>query len=335
VNTSLARPYRSLRIAVTVGLLGLVSLAAVGPAAAVQHGTLGIQPSNGSDFFHLSLYPGAATDVTAIVSNSTNTPVTLPIYPVDAQSSPEGAFVFASQSDIAIGTGAWMRLDTAQITVPANSEIEVPFRLSVPATTPPGDYVGGLIIQAPLVEGETSAVGGDTALRMDVIQRLGVRVYLNVAGTALKSLELGELTWNQTAESLTFTLPVSNTGNTILHPTGTVNLSGWIGANTELKFDPPESIFPGESLDLQVHLPQVAPIQIGTAEATIVSKAGADRAQTSVIYAPWLPLGIGLFLLTVGVYGAWRAARFVRRARLAIAQAARVAPLDGGPTSAA
>ncbi|TFB56396.1 DUF916 domain-containing protein [Cryobacterium tagatosivorans] len=323
-----------MRSVVAVAVLALALLATAGPAAAIDNGTLGIRPSNESDFFHLSLYPGAATDATAIVSNHTDTPVTLLTYPVDGQSSPQGTFALAAQTDPRTGIGAWVRLDTAQITVPANSDLKVPFRLSVPANTPPGDYAGGLIIQSPPVEGETSIVGGDTAVRLDVIQRQGVRIYLNVAGTALKSLELGDLSWKQTGDTVTFTLPVRNTGNSILHPTATLDLSGWIGANTNLNFDTPESILPGENLDLKARLLKAPPIQAGTADATITSEAGTDHAQASIVYAPWLLLGVGLFLLAVVVYGLWRAARFVRRARRAIAQVARAGPDNHAPTTA-
>jgi hypothetical protein len=334
VTTSLARTYRSLHIVVTVGALALAMLATAGAATAVENGTVGIRPSNEPDFFHLSLLPGAATDVAAIVSNSTDQPVTLLTYPVDGQSSPQGPFSFASKTDATTGVGAWVRLDTAQITVPAKSELKVPFRLSVPANTPPGDYSGGVIIQSPPVEGETSIVGGDTAVRVDVIQRQGVRIYLNVAGAALKSLELGELSWRQTADGVIFTLPLRNTGNTILHPTGTVDLGSWVGPNIELDFDPPESILPGERFDLQARQDRVPPIQAGTATAIISSEAGTGQAQTNVIYAPWLLLGIGLLLLVVVIYGATRAARFVRRARSAIAQVARVGPSEEAPTHA-
>jgi hypothetical protein len=318
---------------VAVSALALAMLATAGAATAVENGTVGIRPSNEPDFFHLSLLPGAATDVAAIVSNSTDQPVTLLTYPVDGQSNPQGSFSFASKTDAATGVGAWVRLDAAQITVPANSELRVPFRLSVPANTPPGDYVGGVVIQSPPVEGETSIVGGDTAVRVDVIQRQGVRIYLNVAGAAVKSLELGELSWRQTADGVTFTLPLRNTGNTILYPTGTVDLASWMGGDTELDFDPPESILPGERFDLQARQDRVPPIQAGTATAIISSEAGTDLAQTNVIYAPWTLLGIGLLLFVIAIYGASRAARFVRRARRAIAQVARAGPSGKAPTN--
>ncbi len=84
--------------------LGLVLLSATlcialypaGPATAVDNGALGIRPATESDFFHISLFPGAAIDATAIVSNHTAIPATLLTYPVDAQTTPQGGFALAS-----------------------------------------------------------------------------------------------------------------------------------------------------------------------------------------------------------------------------------------------
>lgn len=300
-------------------MLGLALFAAAGPAVAVDNGTLGIRPAEESDFFHFSLYPGAAIDATAIVSNHTLDSVTLLNYPVDNQGNPQGTFALASQSDPRVGVGAWVQLGADHITVPSNSELEVPFRLSVPAETPPGDYAGGLIIQSPPVLGETSTLSGDTAVRLDVIQRQGVRIYLNVSGTAVKSLENGDLSWQQTGDTVTFTLPLHNSGNIILDPSADLDISSWIGVNSQLKFDTPESMLPGGNLELHARLLQAPLVQVGSAEATITSAAGTSHAQTSLIYAPWVLVGIGLLVLSAALYGAWRAARFIRRARHAIA----------------
>ena len=326
------RPHGPLRIALAMGVLAMALLATAGPATAVDNGTLGIRPANESDFFHLSLYPGAATDATAIVSNHTQTSVTLLTYPVDGQSSPQGTFALASQTDPRTGVGAWVRLEAEQITVPANSELKVPFRITVPSGTPPGDYAGGLIIQSPPVQGKTSTVNGNTAVRLDIIQRQGVRIYLNVAGTAVKALQHGDLSWQQTGDTLTFTLPVHNTGNTTLHPRASLDVSGWIGANTQLKFDTPEIMLPGANLDLHARLRAAPVVQAGNAEATLTSEAGTGHARTSLIYAPWALIAIALLALAAALYGAWRTARFIRRARHAIAQIrARDEPRSDGP----
>lgn len=314
------RPSRALSTALMTAALALCLLAGSGPVAAVDNGALGIRPANESDFFHMSLYPGAALEATAIVTNHTQTAVTLLNYPVDATSTPQGAFALANQDEPRPGVGGWVQLANDHITVAANSELKVPFRISVPAGTPPGEYAGGLIIQSPPVQGKTSTVDGDTAVRLDVIQRQGVRIYLNVAGTAVSTLKHGDLSWQQTGDTLTFTVPLNNTGNTILHPSATLDVSSWLGANTQLKFDTPESMLPGSALELHARLTQAPAIQSGTAEATFTSEAGTEHSETSVIYAPWPLLVAGLFLVLALAYGAWRTARFVRRARHAIAQ---------------
>lgn len=305
-----------------LAFLVLAVLSAAGQASAVDDGTVGIRPANESDFFHISLYPGAAIDAEAVVANHSQAPVVLLNYPVDGQTTPQGGFALGSQTDPQKGIGAWVHLPSDRLTIPAKSEMKVPFRLTVPPGTTPGDYAGGLIIQSPPVQGKTTTVNGDTAVRIDVVQRQGVRIYLNVAGTAVKSLTPGDLAWDQKGNDLAFTLPVHNTGNTILHPSAELKLTGWPGPDSSLKFDTPESLLPGSSIDLHATAPKSPSAMNADAQAKLSSEAGTTQATTHVLYAPWLLLGIGLLILAGASYGAWRAARFIRRARTALAQTA-------------
>ena len=313
---------KSLRIVFIMAAMaiGVAIFSAAGQVVAVENDTLGIRPSTESDFLNLSLYPGAAMDTAVIVSNYSASPVTLLNYPVDGQTDKQGAFVLSLQSDPQTGVGAWVTLNADHITVPANSELEVPFRISVPTNTPPGDYSGGLIIQSPLVKGKTS-ITDNTAVRLDVINRQGVRIYLNVAGTAIESLELGDLKWQRLDKTIAITLSLTNTGNTILHPSGTVNINGWIGANTQLTFNTPENLLPGANFDLLATLSPAPFAQFGQIEATVISESGTDNAKMDInyVYADWVFIIISLFVLAVVTYGAHRTIVFVRRGRRAIA----------------
>lgn len=157
----------------------------VGPAAAVEVGGLGIRPASGTPYFNISLLPGSSIDATAIVSNSSPSPVTLPTYPVDARTWPNGAFVFTGKSETQKGVGVWVLLSKKQVVVPAGSDVEINFRLTVPATTPPGKYEGGVMIENTIVQSQNQSSGGVvTRVQVNVIQRLGVRIYLTVTGTA-------------------------------------------------------------------------------------------------------------------------------------------------------
>lgn len=326
------RPSAALRTALVMFGVALTAFLTAGAAYAVDDGTLGIRPEKESDFFHLSVYPGSALDATAIVTNHTSEPVTLLTYPVDGQSTPQGTFALAAEADERKGVGAWVQLESGSITVPAKSEQKVPFRISVPVGTEPGDYAGGLIIQSPPVKGETSMVDGDTALRLDVIQRQGVRIYLDVAGEAVKSLDHGSLDWKRDGDTLTFTLPVHNTGNVTLHPAADLDVSEWTGTDTKLTFNKPESILPGASLDLQATLQDAPPVHIGQAQANLTSEAGTATAATSILHVSLLVIGIALLSLAVIVLTAWRIIRFIQRAREAMAKVAQteLEPTDPG-----
>ena len=134
IPRSLRRLARVLAAAVLAPTIALVTLS--GAAFAVDDGTLGIRPELESDFFHINLAPGAAIDANAIVSNHTDAAVTLLSYAVDGQSTSQGAFALAAQGDPSVGVGAWAVLESSEITVPAQSSLTVPFRLSTPARPP-------------------------------------------------------------------------------------------------------------------------------------------------------------------------------------------------------
>jgi hypothetical protein len=301
-------------------VLAFAALLGAGTAQAVDDGTLGIRPEKESDFFHLSVYPGSALDATAIVTNHTASTVTLKTYPVDGQSSPQGTFALAAESDTGRGVGAWVELKADSVTVPAKSELKVPFRISVPVGTEPGDYAGGLIIQAPPVKGETALVDGDKAVRLDVIQRQGVRIYLKVAGEAVRSMDHGTLAWQREGDSVQFSLPVRNTGNVTLHPAAELEVKDWAGDVRKLSFNKPENVLPGDSVELHATLEGAPPVHIGTAQANLSSEAGTRRAETTIVHVSSLVIVVSLLALALAAFGTWRIIRFVRKARSAMAQ---------------
>ena len=170
-------------LAAVAGLAVVAGLAALSPAQAaraVDDGDLGIRPSNGSDYFRLRMSPGTSLDATAIVTNHTAQPTTLTTYSVDGATAKGGAFILNAKSAPRVGVGRWAHLAAPKTTVPARSEASIPFVITVPKEIPEGDYLGGVVIETLAVGGITSA-GENTATRVDVIHRQGVRIYLTVA----------------------------------------------------------------------------------------------------------------------------------------------------------
>ena len=298
-------------------LLTVLAVAAGGGAAqAVDDGAIGIRPAHESAFLHLRAAPGQTISNEAVVSNHTTSPVTLLDYPVDAHGSATGTFAMDAQNDARTGVGAWVRLQGERLVVPAGRDVPLPFTLHVPAATPPGDYAGALIIQAPPVIGKT-AVHDGTAVRLNVVQRQGLRIYLHVDGTAVKSLTAGPLRWSDGPGSGTdFSLQVTNTGNTVLHPAADLAIASRIGTDTRLRFSAPQELLPGDRVTLHADLHHRAAVQVGTATATVRSEAGTRSVTATFVALPWAPIaGCGALVLLVLVLGALR--RRARRARRA------------------
>jgi hypothetical protein len=319
LSSHTVRAQRAARLLLVAAALLATVWGGAAQAGAVDNGTVGIRPATESDFFHLSLYPGAATDATAVVSNHTATAVTLLTYPVDGLSTPQGGFSLAAQHDPQRGVGTWAQLSVDHISVPAHADVKISFRLTVPVGTPPGDYAGGVIIQSPEQAGKTVTVGGQTAVQLNVIQRQGVRIYLHVDGTAIRTLTTGPLTAHHAGKTVAFDLTLKNTGNSTLHPTAALDLKSSVGANTHLQFPAPEMLLPGASITLHTALAQAPLIEYGHAEATVQSEAGTGHARTSLIYAPPALIAGAILLLGLLLLAAWRTTRFLRRARQALA----------------
>ncbi|MBC7518120.1 MAG: DUF916 domain-containing protein [Microbacteriaceae bacterium] len=306
------------------------------PAAAVDNGTIGIRPATESDFFHLNLFPGAAQDLSALITNRTAGAITVQTYPVDAVSTTKGDFAFASREDPRRKVAGWTSLLGPSVTVPAHQVVRVPFRVTVPVGTEPGDYSGGIIMQSPTEVGKVSPNSKGAVMRMDIVQRQGVRIYLTVAGKALHQLDLGSLTWVKNDNGLEFFLPIHNAGNTILRPRATVSLPSLLGGDKLLTFDTPAALLPGASVVLQARLSAPAIVEFATAIATVTSEAPARQSSVEVRYAP-LPLlagSVGALILLVFI--GWRVLRFVRRARKALKRlagmdaASQVSPMPQG-----
>jgi hypothetical protein len=294
-------------LAVTLSAMG-----AVPPAAAVDDGSIGIRPGHEADFFHLTAAPGSTSTATAVLSNHTARAVTLLTYPVDAVNSTEG-FAMADRAAERAGVGRWVELASGEVTVPAKSEVKIPLTIRVPDDATPGEYAGAVIIQSPPVNGATTTVGGDTAVRLDVVQRQGVRIYLKVDGTTTTSLTHGDLTWQKDGDALVFHLDLTNTGTTILRPSADLELALWGADARRVRFRAPEQLLPGSTASLTASVADAPPIGAGEAVATVDSPAGTQRATTSLAFAPGELVAVAV--LAVAAVLAGLAIRWTRRAR--------------------
>src|ERR1700741_3763698 len=114
-------------------------------------------------------------------------PVTLELAAVDAYNTrDEGGFALRSPEDgEPTDLGAWVELPVDRWTIPAQSQTEFEFALSVPDDARPGDHVGGILTLASA----TAPTETGVAVRKGV----GVRIYARVLGDADSSIAVERL----------------------------------------------------------------------------------------------------------------------------------------------
>lgn len=299
------------------------------PLGAPTGAAFGIQPASahGTDArqdFTYSATPGAHLSDHVAVVNLGTSPVTLHIYATDATSTATGGFTLLPAATKPTDLGAWVHVEgPSSVTVPARtahgpSSVIVPFTLVVPANASPGDHAGGVLVSL------AGVVRNKQGVDVQLDQRVGVRVYLRVAGLVRAALRVEGLRIGYAAPSLfgspfgrgtlTMSYRVHNTGNVILGATQAATVESILGKTIHvngLPTVPPllpgaevsvshriSGVFPGLRITAKVKLAVVVPP--GAADHDIVT----SDASAGLWAVPWL-LVVLVLLLIAGSTGFW------------------------------
>ncbi|MFI5496696.1 WxL protein peptidoglycan domain-containing protein [Actinoplanes sp. NPDC051859] len=306
-------------------LAGLLILAALTPAPAqaapADDLRWSIQPStakgpNGRDYIISRAAPGERLTDYVGITNLIKKPLTFSVYGTDAHTTEDGSFALLPAARKPTDIGSWITLGAQRYTVPANTRLDVPFAITVPANATPGDHAGGII--ASLAQEQTDANGQ----KILVDRRVAARVYLTVAGAAAPQLTIDtvRLEYAQSANpidggAMTVRYLVRNTGNLRAGGTGAIRVTGpfgWELANTGAAAIP--ELLPGSSITVTEKILGVQPtVQLAAHVDVQPVAAGAtiDKVSrtTSVWAWPWALVGLLAVLLAyVGI-------RVVRRSR--------------------
>jgi hypothetical protein len=330
-----ARVLRALAsLPLTAGLLLAGTLLAAGPGGALETSGLGISPAGEADNFHLELLPGESAARRAIVTNRTGQHHRVLVYPVDATVTTQGGFALGQRDAASRGLAAWMRLPVSELSLAPHSTVPLPFHLTVPADAAPGDYTGGIVIEMGL-PGQAQDVGDGFAVQMNLVQRIGVRIYLTLAGQAHRGVHVGQLTSERTGDGIRFSVPVTNTGNVRLESRAHLGFKGF-RLPPGLEMSRVETLLPGSTVALTALWRDPPLVAAGTATATVdFGDAQPQRRSTHLRLLPLPLLAAALLGLALVTVGTWRFVRFVRRARVALRLAGDAAgPKANPPVSA-
>jgi hypothetical protein len=168
------------KIFVFLTLFALISpLVAAQPALAAGISRFdAVKDNPDSQRFVYTLNAGETKEDNARISNDSNNEEKVEIMSRDGEITSDGALAIISNSLQNTQAGKWIQLDQKNYTIPAKNNVKVPFKISVPAGTPSGEYYAGLSVME-VGSGGAAQGGGNVAVKT----RVAVKVFILVKGS--------------------------------------------------------------------------------------------------------------------------------------------------------
>lgn len=244
-----------------------------------DEGTLGAYPTNydpsnplTKSWFIYELKPGETKHDSITVLNMSDKKIVVKIYAVDATTTSDGAFALLNENQQQNEIGKWVTLTTNLVMIDPKSHYDIPFTIHIPNNVTVGDHAGGIIVQQAIQNNNiTQGIG------LNIVSRVGTRIYETVPGNRIVSLDLQNLNYKIENDHLVFTFTLTNNGNVILTPTGTLEIKDSSGKSLD-KFPLYNlgSIFPGKPITVTERSTIPAP-WFGKFSATVTVKYSSTK----------------------------------------------------------
>jgi hypothetical protein len=281
--------------------------------------------------FAFTLNPGESLVDRVAITNLSPVDLTFDIYSADGIITDDGDPAILDQFSPVVDLGAWIGFNQIEVTVPAESSIGLPFRVTVPSDALPGEHCGGLVASLQRAD---AAPADATSLVVDA--RTAVWTCVTVPGEVAAALDLDAVGVRYRpgrggfgGGTVEVTGEVVNTGNLRLASVARLRVKspwGWwerTGADVSLA-----EVLPGQSLPFSVTLDGVPPWARLGVELTLAPVARPDLPRApdqwvtrSVWAAPWIAALGALALAGLGYWLATIRRRHRRRIDRAVAAA--------------
>lgn len=197
--------------------------ATVGPDSGPQ---FVLYPAGGNDgeFFTLEAEAGSSHELAVVLGNADDEPLDLRAYVNDVVPMVNGGFAVAEEDVAPTGTASWIDFPAETYAFAPGDGIERPFTVTIPEDTAAGQYIAGLVLQTlePLeVEG--------SAMFQQIIRK-SIAVFITVPGPESPAFVLGEPVLEPSGVTQLLVIPIENTGNVLVRPTGEAVLTDANGA---------------------------------------------------------------------------------------------------------
>lgn len=177
----------------------------------------GKDPANPSERpnFTYELTPGATLQDKVTVWNYSDSVRSFDVYARDAFNTSNGGIDLLRRDQESKDAGGWVKFSQERVTVPGKAGAVVPISIAVPADASPGDHDAGIVASLA-----TEDVVGTGERQVKVEHRVGLRLYVRVAGPATPALVIDDVDSTYQAGAapvgkgrVSVTYTVHNTGN--------------------------------------------------------------------------------------------------------------------------
>ncbi|THA55967.1 hypothetical protein [Streptomyces sp. A1136] len=256
-------------------------------------------------YFYLSGAPGAVLEDSLALANPTDREHTVTLRGADAYNTADGSPAVRPPAGPGLGPapgtgpGSWIDFGrSATVRLPAHTRAVVPFTVTLPAASTPGDHPAAVV----------ATEAGHEA---------GVRVHLRVSGPTVAALTVEDVAVRGRGGAAVIAYTLVNRGNVALAPTLAVRADGLFGEVAGRGAHAlPVELLPGQRVELTEPWPG-APAFDRVRLTLTATAPGAARAMGTAPAAwclPRSPMGLlGLGLLVLGGLGG--AALFLVRTR--------------------
>ncbi len=239
-------------------------------------------PRSALGFFH-SLEAGTTIEDGIEVLNHASVSEVFDVYAVDMVPSSNGGLAPAPRSVAPRGPATWITLRSGAAELEPDTSELIRFEVTVPTGTPPGEYKAALV-----VEPRSSADSGTVVSKT----RIALPITTTVLGAVNLDIALGDLVFRHDDGSISFELPITNTGDVTFTASGDIDITGWLHSTPATIALVPEdlTLAPGEAATARAVWEDPPLIGRYDAVGTIMAVVG-DRVPVPFTSAPtrvWL-----------------------------------------------
>ncbi|MCY0955734.1 hypothetical protein [Streptomyces sp. H27-H5] len=235
-------------------------------------------------YFYLAGASGSVLEDRLALTNTTDRERTLTLRGADAYNTADGALAVRPDRR-STGAGSWLSFGASTtVRIPPRTRAVVPFTVSVPPATPPGDHPAAVVAT-------------------EAGHEVGVRIHLRVGGPTLAALTVEDVSVRGKGAATRVAYTLVNRGNVALVPELALHVRGRFGeVPGRAAHALPVELLPGQSVELTEPWPGAPVFDQVRLTLTVTAPGGARAtAAASDWFVPWGVAGwTGLGLLLLG-----------------------------------